>query len=236
MTVTLNANVDFWQQSWDPAGCGDVVIVEQVESVLRVALGDACGHGPRAAEWARSFEAMARPALRQPISVATFVEWNRRLFERSRVANFVAATVVEFDVSTGTCEVWNAGNPAPRLIRAAFGEESKVEEYGLPLGLMKDRYEPPTPVRLILKPADSLILLSDGLLDQHRGDERFGDDRVHSCLIDAAMRQVSMLEEIERALHVFRSFEAISDDITVVRIGMMGVSSEQSNQPEQLAA
>lgn len=216
MTTTLTHLIDVWQQPCDPAGCGDLVLVEQTETTLRVVLVDACGHGPRAAAIAEEFERVARPTLVRHITAATFRSWNRRLCRVLAPGEFVAVTAIEFNMKLGCCTVWNSGNPAAFRVRRE-GRLQKIEEYGLPLGAFEnDTYEPPAANEFKLLPGDALVALTDGLLDQRSGDEPFGEERLRSSLCDATIRSTQVIREIERAVEAYRAGDGRTDDTTVV--------------------
>jgi len=219
MTPTPTALMDHWQEACEPGVCGDVILRHASGTVLRVVMADACGHGRTAAAAAMQCARLVRPRLSRRITTAELCAWNEKLEAMLPQNSFVAATVVEFDRSTGRASIWNAGNPAPRVLRRSRGEVIKVEAYGLPLGALDASvYVPPTRMTISLNSDDELVLFTDGVTDQRRGDEPFGDARLQRCLEEAMALLVDPVEALRRAVHAYRAGSGWDDDLTLVRI------------------
>ena len=95
-------------------------------------------------------------------AAATLTELNRKLHEELAAREFVALAYACFDPRTGTLELANAGLPDPYLLRHdEITEPLCVPGPRVPLAALGDiSYESLT---FALRPADRLLMLTDGL-------------------------------------------------------------------------
>jgi serine phosphatase RsbU (regulator of sigma subunit) len=229
-------DIDIWQEMAGDSG-GDLVMIERRPDVVRLIVVDASGHGPKAAAIAAEFAAIARPALRRPLTAATFTDWNRMLSARLPACAFVALTATEWYLDTGELRLWNAGNPAPKLLTNSDSRIASIDSFGMPVGIIPpDLYQAPKCVQLSFSEFRSLVLTTDGLADQWDSDGRFGDQRITAGIARAAARGTTIIEELKSALSSFTPNSRESDDLTVVDVRPSMLREIQSHYTDSAAA
>jgi serine phosphatase RsbU (regulator of sigma subunit) len=109
------------------------------------------------------------------------------------------------------------GHPTPLLVRP----DGTVEPFGEPGTLLGVFDDPTLTDRVIdLLPGDALVLYTDGVTDERRGDLEFGEGRLRETLAALADRGAQeMADGVVQAVDEFRSGTA-HDDIAlfVIRI------------------
>lgn len=126
---------------------------------------------------------------------------------------FVTATLGLFNLRTGHLRLTNAGHPPTYRVRGAEVEEILLPSS--PLGGLGHNYAKAT---LTLEPEDSLVWLSDGLIEAtNAADEPFGYDSVKQVL--AGVEGESAIEIRNRLLAAVESHTAghpLQDDRTLM--------------------
>jgi integral membrane sensor domain MASE1/anti-sigma regulatory factor (Ser/Thr protein kinase) len=135
-------------------------------------IGDVCGKGPEAA----SLTALARYTLRAVGRQANgpsdaLRALNEAIIEQRSDQRFMTAVLVQLDLAgpDGGVALSNGGHPPPLLVRAG-GEVEEVPKMG---GMLLGIYPDPDLVdqRVALRPGDSLVLFTDGLVERRQPDE-----------------------------------------------------------------
>jgi serine phosphatase RsbU (regulator of sigma subunit) len=131
---------------------------------LSVVMADVCGHGPAAARVAARVRPLVRRSLARGDSpAAVLTTLNDALMSQCVHDRFLTAVAVRVDAPPGRAEVACAGHMGPFLRRAAGAAEAPALPAGVPLGLLADeRY---VDTMLELGPADTLVLVTDGITD-----------------------------------------------------------------------
>lgn len=149
------------------------------EHELAVVIADVSGHG--LASGLRM--AMLKAALlilveetREPEEILARLDTVVRSNRERRF--FVTATLGLFDLKTGTLRLINAGHPPTYVVRGP-----EVEEILLPSSALGGLGRSYARAELTLKPGDSLVFLSDGLIEAiNTAEEPFGYDSVKRVL------------------------------------------------------
>jgi sigma-B regulation protein RsbU (phosphoserine phosphatase) len=184
---------------------------------VRVFVADAIGHGVQAAlrtmilktEWDRVRDA-ATP-------VRALLELNRRI-----VAAYpgleLQCTAACFDVTPdeprGHVAYATAAHP-PLVVVTRAGQARQVYQPSPFLGVLGDIEL--HPVYFDLARGDRLFLFSDGLVEEARGEEEFGIERVLGALSRRAPL-LSTLEEAVAAVDAFAAGHPLTDDLTLVGV------------------
>ena len=163
--------------------------------------------------------AMARGTLRSeatrhPGPAAVLRSANQTLCQDHSVRQMITAFYGVLDTRTLTLQISNAGHPFPVLRRDGRLEE--LEICGLPLGARPDALY--TERSFQLQPGDQLVILSDGLIEEHSpGRELFGFDRLNAAIAAAAEGDPEhALDDIWQTVARFRGASEQSDDITLM--------------------
>ena len=193
-------------------------IIDLEEGRVAVVLGDVTGKGLPAAllmtSVVGSLRALLSAGLRGGELIAAL---NRHVCANSPSGRFLTLFYGELDAATGKLTYVNAGHNPP-LLRRADGTVDELEPTAMMLGVSADA---PVEARQVeMRPADRLLLFSDGLSeafnaqDQEYGETRIKDSllRAHGLAPDAAVER--LLSDVER----FRGSAPPHDDMTLMLI------------------
>ncbi|HEY3638316.1 MAG TPA: PP2C family protein-serine/threonine phosphatase, partial [Rhizomicrobium sp.] len=155
---------------------------------LAVALGDVSGKGTAAA----LFGSLAIGTMREHIvehpcpPPEMLALLNRRLHGARLDSRFIAMAFAVYDAGERRLTLANAGAPYPILVRD--GEVQQIRVGGIPLGLFPDtEYDE---VTLELRPGDTLLFASDGILESENAEEEeFGFQRLTAVIKDISLLQ-----------------------------------------------
>jgi PAS domain-containing protein len=187
-----------------------------------VVIGDVAGHGPEAA----TLTALARYTLRTAAELTgdpakAIAHLNRSLRRQGRLSLCTAACVRLSDAAgTHTAAVASAGHPMPMLVRD--GQVRDVGRAGPLTGAFDD--DGAWPVETIdLRPADVLVLYTDGVLDalSHRG--RRGATWMHALLGATPATADRIIARLDSALAA-EPDERRRDDNAAVALQLLGAA------------
>ncbi|MEW1602686.1 guanylate cyclase [Streptomyces sp. DH-12] len=180
-------------------------------------LGDVCGRGARAATTTALVRHTARavaPLLDDPVSVVKAVD--RALNDRNPEQNNGFVTLVYghlTPVGDGLAvELVRAGHTPPLLLDAGHAV-TPVEASGGLLGIGI----PPLldAVRFTLRPAESLVLYTDGITEcRAAGAEQYGDARLADALASAPLRPTAtdVVRTLTEDIRAFMDGRTVDDD------------------------
>jgi serine phosphatase RsbU (regulator of sigma subunit) len=181
--------------------------------------------------------AMARGTLRSEATrhagpAAVLRSANETLCQDHSVKQMITAFYGVLDTRTLTLQISNAGHPFPVLRRDGRLEE--LEICGLPLGARPDALY--TERSFQLQPGDQLVILSDGLIEEHNASrELFGFDRLNETIAAAADDDPQhALDDIWQAVERFRGAAEQSDDITLMVLQVASVLQMQASGAQLL--
>jgi len=179
-------------------------------------LGDVCGKGPDAA----SVTSLARYTMRTAAMLREapeeiLVDLNAALL-MERAASMQTCTVVygQLDMRAGDAAITLAvaGHPPPLIVRAS-GVVETTPAHGTMLGAVKD----PAFVtcQVILKPADAVVICSDGIHDTEIDGVRVDERRVNDLLSGTPQASAQML--VDRLTHALRATQRpLRDDVAIM--------------------
>ena len=197
---------------------GDTFDLSLVDGQLLVVLGDATGHGIAPALSVTQMHAMLRMAFRLGADLeAAFAQVNDQLADTLPDDRFITAFIGLLDPATHRMRFVSAGQGPILHFQAASSSFVRYPPTSFPLGAMH------LPARraastLELLPGDVLLLLSDGLYEQHdAGGEMFGEERVEQMARDHGPGSMAALSaRLLAAIPAFSRGAAQEDDITLV--------------------
>ena len=177
---------------------------------IAVTLGDVMGKGLPAA----MMMATVRAALRASAQVEDLEQSVRlaaRIMEAPLEANQAFVTVFHgvFDITSGDIHYIDAGHGHARILRGSTGQEN-LSLRGAPIGMFPDTEF--TIGWANLKPGDTLLVFSDGLLDLRP------DMAVKDVLLPADVRRSATAQELVDNLTQGVRGREMSDDVTVLAL------------------
>jgi PAS domain S-box-containing protein len=190
--------------------------LELPQGRLGLIVGDATGHGMPAALVMATTRGMLRAGAQTSDSPSKILERvNNILYPEIPPNMFVTCLAALLDSRTGRLQYANAGHDLPYL-RHADGV-SALRATGMPLGLMPNMsYEEK---EIILKPRESVLLYSDGLVEAHDPRrEMFGFPRMQG-LVGAHPGGAALIDSLLAELEQFTGEEwEQEDDITLLTL------------------
>jgi sigma-B regulation protein RsbU (phosphoserine phosphatase) len=204
---------------------GDTFDLSMVDGQLLVVLGDATGHGIAPALSVTQMHAMLRMAFSLGADLETaHRQVNDQLADTLPDDRFITAFIGLLDPANHRVRFISAGQGPILHYHAASGEFARFPPTSFPLGAMH------LPARraastLDLLPGDMLLLLSDGIFEQHAKDgEMFGEPRVERLAVEHQDRPlVEFSVQLLAAVQAFAGGVAQEDDITLVLIRREGL-------------
>jgi PAS domain S-box-containing protein len=182
---------------------------------LGLIVGDVSGKGVPAAIVMAITRTMLRAAYRRGSPGEILEQVNNNLFPDIPPNMYVTCLAILLDTRTGQLQYANAGHDLPYL-RHADGV-SELRATGMPLGLMPNMsYEDK---EIILKPRESVLLYSDGLVEAHDPRrEMFGFPRMQR-FVGAHPGGATLIEDLVGELERFTGDEwEQEDDITFLTL------------------
>jgi DNA-binding response OmpR family regulator len=191
---------------------GDTLLSARTPSgAMRVLTADLTGHGLVAAiaSLPLSSTFYDSTARGEPL-LATLDRANRELHAALPRSVFAAAAVMEYDASTRSITVLNAGLP-PLFFRTS-SELIEVPSEAVPLGVAPDLM--PRARSFDAIPGSCLFVMSDGIVEREAADgEMFGLERVRRVL-----GSVSPDQGFDALVAEVTAFSPGSDDVTLVAL------------------
>ena len=181
---------------------------------LGVAVGDVCGKGvPAALLVAHVQAALRRHATPEARPGQVLAALNQELAAYHQPEKFVCLAYAVVDAPSRTVTWANGGLHPPLWVRPGDGVHS-LPSGDLILGVEAETRYREHSVHLV--PGESVVLLTDGILDARSGTEDFGSAQLPSCLTRAARLRAPRLRD--RLLAEAKGFHrtGIVDDMTVV--------------------
>jgi serine phosphatase RsbU (regulator of sigma subunit) len=207
---------------YHPAGEGSEIggdfydAFETGDDAWAIAIGDVCGKGAAAA----AITGLARhtlraAAFRESSPAAVLERLNRALLREVREESFctVAAGRLAAHRDGALLTACAGGHPAPLVLR----NDGTVEEATSP-GTLLGIY-PEVDVsdqRTVLAPGESVVFYTDGVVEERRSGEQFGETRLRDLLAGCSgLSATGIAERIERSVLEFQPV-APADDMAVV--------------------
>jgi PAS domain S-box-containing protein len=179
-------------------------------------IGDVVGKGPQAAAMMGLARYTIRTAAMSETRPSALLETlNEAILRQVRDNMFCTASFARIrrDGASARVTIASGGHPLPFLLHP----DGRVETAGEP-GTLLGVFEDPTIVdrALDLAPGDALVMYTDGVVDERRGDEEFGEERLSGLLstLGGANAQ-EIADTIDQAVLEFRSGDQ-KDDVAVL--------------------
>jgi PAS domain S-box-containing protein len=201
------------------ATCGDYYdFIPLPDGRLALAIADVSGHGVGSALIMTAMRAYLRSLTGTLASLDGLAgELNRLLFADLEQHRFVTMILAVLDATSDTLIWANFGHPTGYVVDRSGAVKAELKSGCRPLGLFPDLTCAEGPA-IALEPGDSLVLLTDGILESVSPEGReFGHAGVHDVLRSVGDRPAGeiaarLIAEAKR----FAREQPQDDDITVV--------------------
>ncbi len=200
---------------------GDVVLAAfKPSGGFNLLFGDFTGHGLAAAlgvlPLSETFYAMtAKNYGIEDLSK----EINNKLKQQLPTGVFLAACMVEVDVSNHVIKVWNGAIPGAYLIRKS-GELKPLVSRHLPFGILSNK-EFSNEIEIVeIYDGDRLVLSTDGILEaENTAGEMYGTQRFEQSILKY-VDQHDLIASMIADLNQFTQEQQANDDITLAVIDL----------------
>ena len=209
---------------------GDTFDLSMLGGQLLVVLSDATGHGIAPALSVTQMHAMLRMAFRLGADLeAAFAQVNDQLADTLPDDRFITAFIGLLDPVTHRLRFVSAGQGPILHFQAATGRFARYKPTSFPLGAMH-LPAPRAASTLDLLPGDVLLVLSDGIYEQHEaGGQMFGEPRVERLVAaHHAGRMADLSAALLAAVQAFAQGTPQEDDITIVLLKREAVTAARS--------
>ena len=203
------------------------------DSVARIALFDAMGHGLDAGLLATVTIAAYRRARRTGLDLAgTVAAVDAAVADSFDGQPFVTGVLAEVDLASGELSWHSAGHPAPLLLRGTRIVDTLKPQGALPLGLGTVFDDTREVSHESLEPGDRVLLYSDGVVEARDATGAFfGIDRLSDFVSREAGAEMPAPETMRRLMHAILEHQegALQDDATTMLVEWRGGASAQVN-------
>jgi len=226
-TPDLDATGLGWATRYAPGGGEENVlggdffdVVHLPSGAVRAIIGDVCGHGPDEAALGVSLRISWRALALSETHEDEVLPLLERVLrtERQEGDLFVTVSQVTISPDRSRATVRSAGHPPPLLVERGRAREVATEQ-GPPLGVFDDGAWPA--VAIDLPDAWALVLYTDGLIEGHDGEGRWGAAGLMAAFPCIDPVQAAGLPELVTALvaeAVARNGGPLSDDLAVLAL------------------
>lgn len=195
-------------------------LIELAPDRVVLVIGDVQGHNVHAASTMGQLRNALRAYAAEGHDAVAVISRSNRWMADFDPATFATCCLVEVDLHRSQALVVRAGHPPP-LVRARDGSTRVLEvPVGLPLGVDPDETYVATPIDL--EPGDTLVLLTDGLVEDSRTAMDVGLEQVSAVM---AATDVTDLDAFADALVAGHgSAEHRSDDVALLVVRHDGLA------------
>ena len=191
--------------------------------VTHVAIVDAMGHGLEASRMANLAVGSYRHSRRHGLDlVETFTAMDAVVADQFGLERFVTGQLARLDLGTGHLRWVNAGHPRPLLLRGGRPIEDLHCETSLPLGLGS---VPAEVAEVALEPGDSVLFLTDGVIEARSPDgDLFGRSRLSRLWAEVSASGDVPAEIMRRLCHAVLDHQKgrLQDDATLLLLVWSG--------------
>ncbi len=187
---------------------------------LGFGIGDVSGHGFASALLMASTHAYIHSLTGMGLNISqVFKQANANLNRETDTGQFITAIMGRIDPETRKLTYVSAGHPTGYVIDSAGEVKALLTSTGLPLAVLPDG-DYPLGESVQLETGDTVVLLTDGILEAMSPDEEFfGEERALTIACRNVGRTAEeIIFEILRAVDRFRDGGLQDDDITAVVI------------------
>jgi sigma-B regulation protein RsbU (phosphoserine phosphatase) len=191
---------------------------------LAIVLGDVSGHGFSSALLMTSVQAHLRSLAEMGVGIDDMLaHTNTMLLRETEVGRFVTMILARLDPHSRTLSYVNAGHPSGYVLNRSGAVRAALQSATFPLGIVPDAEFPLSgPVKL--EPGDTVVLLTDGILEARSPEDAlFGAERTLDTMVASCQESAGdIIDSLFSAVSEFSGSLQPQDDMTVVVIQVEG--------------
>jgi serine phosphatase RsbU (regulator of sigma subunit) len=211
-----NLDMAFFMQTATEVGGDYYDFVRHGDSGLRLAIGDATGHGMKAGTMVAMMKTLFTSAASDD-SLLAFFNLANTTFKNMQLERVLMGFAM-LEITPGQATLINAGMPPLFLYTARDKKVEEVDLTGMPLGALQTL--PLNSKSIALASGDALLMLSDGLPELVNADgEMFGYERIADLFTDIGhLPAEAIVEHLHHEGEKWRGQRDIDDDITFIAV------------------
>jgi serine phosphatase RsbU (regulator of sigma subunit) len=153
---------------------------------------------------------------------------NQRFLNMKDTGTYLTMVFGVLNTHNGMLQIAHCGHPAPLLLHADTQTVEQLGDGGLPVGMFPVAAEDVELVSAQLLPGDRLYLYSDGIIEcDNAKREGFGMERLKFFIQSSAAQTLEeSVEKINQVLREWREQAPPQDDITMLALELLPVSSQ----------
>ena len=192
-------------------------IISLSPNYLGIIIADVAGKGSQAFKFASYLKEIIHGLATSEMDINSLMkEINGRVFLKAKSGMFVTLVYGILDLSTRKFSCVNAGQVAPFVIEGSTILRMDASEP--PLGSLRTIEF--TKIEILLKPADVLILFTDGISEAINVDEeQFGEQRLINIVREnQSLPSIEIIHKINKEVQSFTNMQTLKDDATVIAL------------------
>lgn len=183
-----------------------------------IAVGDVSGKGVSSALFMAKIMSDLQSRVRYHGEIIPALQdVNRSILRRSRRGMFVTLLIIVLDKADGTVRFVNAGHHPAIIKRKGSDRLKKFNATGVPLGITSDSGIQEQ--KAILKPGDTIVLYTDGVIEaRNRKGQEFGKRRLSAAILKGVSDPHLLGQQIIEAIDDFTGDASVHDDLTLLAV------------------
>ena len=185
-------------------------------------IGDVSGKGIPAAIFMSISQTIIKSNFSNRLAKTIVNKANKELYTNNQHQFFLTLFLGILNTKTGRFNYCNAAHSCAFVLKATGELIELVKSHGMPLGLYPEKNY--TDSETELKTGDSVILVTDGIIDQVNHDnQHFGMERLKEIITTAhGLKSKPTIDLILEKMSEFKNESLQSDDITIMVIKYTG--------------
>jgi serine phosphatase RsbU (regulator of sigma subunit) len=188
------------------------------EDTLTVVIGDATGHGLQSGTMVTATKSLFKSMAHFPNPSDILQKISNALRQMGMGKVFMCLTIIK--VKDNELKMAGAGMPYPLIYEAGKRDVREIPLKGMPLGVFQNfKCQEET---IALNKGDTLVVMSDGLIEQENGHkEMFGEARTRDLIKNMGDKApAEIVSQLEKSCNNWRGEIPQQDDVTFLVLQM----------------
>ncbi|MCH7792794.1 MAG: PP2C family protein-serine/threonine phosphatase [Planctomycetes bacterium] len=212
-----------WNEPADQTGGDYYDWLQMPDGRIAITIADVTGHGIGPALMTAVCRAYARASIQGSTELTSILARINHLMHEDLPDNrFVTFVLASLDPAAHVVEFLSAGHGPILCYSASSGTIAYLKADSVPLGILPD-IEYDEPRRMVMKPGDLLVLVTDGFFEWARADGiQYGITRLGEFICrNATLPASTLIERLHESVRAFVGSTTQQDDLTAVIVKRM---------------